>query len=173
MNTGKCSMELKVTPRSPFFPVFSHTTTFVCCRLCMMCKFTFFLHAHEVICASVDVKTMVGLAPLTLELLNQAMTSKSGLKGVIPWGAKLLHLCIVLSTFILYARGHCEVYYIFVRDMSALHFYGFHQRYVIAHFKLPVLHVKFCEDVTNIQNHVDNLFRCAVVCDCTAERQGK
>ena len=58
----------------------------------MMCNFTFFIHAHEVICASVDVRTMVGLVPLTLELLNQAMTSKSGMKGVIPCGAELLHI---------------------------------------------------------------------------------
>lgn len=62
----------------------------------MMCNFTFFVHAHEVICASVDVKTMAGLVPLTLELLNQAMKSKSGMKGVVPYGelSTCMFICV-------------------------------------------------------------------------------
>ena len=47
-----------------------------------MCKFSLFLHAHEVICTSIDIKTLSDVTTLTSDLLSKAMVSKSGLKGV-------------------------------------------------------------------------------------------
>ena len=46
-----------------------------------MCNFSLFLHAHELICTSIDIKTLNDVTTLTPELLSKAMVSKSGLNG--------------------------------------------------------------------------------------------
>ena len=47
-----------------------------------MCNFSLFLHAHELICTSIDIKTLNDVTTLTPELLSKAMVSKSGLNGM-------------------------------------------------------------------------------------------
>lgn len=50
-------------------------------RGCFLCGFSFFVHAHLYICASVDMKAGPSLQPLLPSHINQALASSTGLQG--------------------------------------------------------------------------------------------
>ena len=47
----------------------------------MLYSFSYFIHAHRYVCATVDVQSAPNLYPLTASLLNEATTSQDGLQG--------------------------------------------------------------------------------------------
>ena len=51
------------------------------CRGCFLCSFSFFIHAHLYICASVDLRAGPALQPLLPTHLHQALASSSGMQG--------------------------------------------------------------------------------------------
>ena len=50
-------------------------------RGCVLYSFSYFIHAHRYVCATVDVQSAPNLYPLTASLLNEATTSQDGLQG--------------------------------------------------------------------------------------------
>ena len=51
-------------------------------RGCFLCNFSFFIHAHRYICASVDVRAGPALQLLQADHLHQALASSSGMQGI-------------------------------------------------------------------------------------------
>lgn len=51
------------------------------CRGCVLYSFSYFIHAHRYVCATVDVQSAPNLYPLTTALLSEATASQDGLQG--------------------------------------------------------------------------------------------
>ena len=50
-------------------------------RGCFLCSFSFFVHAHLYVCASVDMRAGPALQPLLPSHVSQALASSTGLQG--------------------------------------------------------------------------------------------
>ena len=57
----------------------------------MLYSFSYFIHAHRYVCATVDVQSAPKLYPLTTSLLSEALASQDGLQGVC---SVRVHVCM-------------------------------------------------------------------------------
>ena len=58
-----------------------HVVCVYFCRGCVLYSFSYFIHAHRYVCATVDVQSATNLYPLTPALLSEATASQDGLQG--------------------------------------------------------------------------------------------
>ena len=63
-------------------------------RGCFLCGFSFFVHAHLYVCASVDMRAGPALQPLLPSHISQALASSTGLQGS--------NLCVCVCVCVLY-----------------------------------------------------------------------
>ena len=72
------------------------------CRGCVLYSFSYFIHAHRYVCATVDVQSAPNLYPLTTALLSEATASQDGLQGK--------HLVCVLCVVCVHVFTHTNTY---------------------------------------------------------------
>ena len=76
--------------------IFTVSSVLFSSRGCFLCSFSFFVHAHLYICASVDMRAGPHLQPLLPSHINQALESSTGLQGMFVTLAPTLgdiHVC--------------------------------------------------------------------------------
>ena len=86
-----------------------HMYFYFVCRGCFLCNFSFFIHAHRYICASVDVRAGPALQLLQASHLHQALSSSSGMQGMNLMYMYIRHGPQVIYMY-MYVYSMCTVF---------------------------------------------------------------